>query len=181
MTSEQLFWARVEQVLRGAWAMTKSFIISLPISIFIGFISWLILSKLEKKNEAIKERKWAAAGLITYFMILVQMGLLSRPFGSTREIKWIPFVTPGGDYLIVLYALANIVYFIPLGFLLARVFKGTINNAFKAGIAALAISLFIEIMQYLLACGTSEVEDLIMNVTGGIVGYLIAKKISKNK
>ena len=175
MTREQVFWARAEQVQNGIWAMTKSFVISLPISIFIGFISWLILSKLEKKNEVIRERKWAAVGLITYFMILIQMGLLSRPFGSTREIKWIPFNTPGGDYLIVLYSLANLVYFIPLGLLLASVFKKTINNVFKAGLAALIVSLFIEIMQFLLACGTSEVEDLIMNVAGGIVGYLIYK------
>jgi glycopeptide antibiotics resistance protein len=42
-------------------------------------------------------------------------------------------------------------------------------------------SVVIEIVQFILSCGYSEVEDVIMNVAGGVIGYLIIKFIEKRK
>lgn len=179
MTKEQLFKAYLDQILNNAWEMIKSFLIAIPIGVLIGIVSWIILTAVEKKNEIVKERKRVAVCLIAYLGIILQMGLFSRPFGSIREIKWIPFATPGGGQLIILYALANLILFIPVGFLVTKTFRNSVDSIWRLVIIVLAISLIIEIIQYVFACGTSEVEDLITNVLGGIAGYLIAKKTSK--
>ncbi len=42
-------------------------------------------------------------------------------------------------------------------------------------------SVCIEMVQFMLACGYSEVEDVIMNVAGGVVGYLIIRLVEKEK
>ena len=173
MTREQLFKAHLDQILNNAWQMIKSFLISLPIGVLVGIVSWVILTVVEKKHEIIKERKWVAVGLIAYLSIVLQMGLFSRPFGSIRGIKWIPFITPGGGQLIILYALANLILFIPVGCLVTKAFRKSVDSVWKLALISLAISLAIEIIQYIFACGTSEVEDVIMNVIGGIVGYAI--------
>lgn len=181
MTKEQLFKAHLNQIVINAWAQIKTFLMALPVGVVVGVISWFILSALEKKYEILRERKRVAVALIAYLSIILQMGLFSRPFGSIRVMKWIPFITPGGGQLIILYAMANLIIFIPFGFLVTRTFRKSADSVWKIALILLAISLIIEVAQYVLACGTSEVEDVIMNVAGGTIGYWIAKKVEKRK
>jgi glycopeptide antibiotics resistance protein len=42
-------------------------------------------------------------------------------------------------------------------------------------IASLGISLAIEVMQYIMAVGAADIDDLILNTLGGILGFLILK------
>lgn len=179
MTEEQLFKAHFDQLVNNAWAQIKTFLMAVPVGAVVGIVSWFILSAIEKKHEIIKERKKVAVILIAYLSILLQMGLFSRPFGSIRGIKWVPFATPGGGQLIILYALANLVIFIPAGFLLTKTFRKSLDKIWKIALIVLAISLIVEVVQFIFACGTSEVEDMIMNVIGGVIGYGIARKTIK--
>lgn len=111
---------------------------------------------------------------------MVQVGVLSRTLGTMRTIVWVPFRTPGGDNLIVLYALANLVLFIPFGVLVPKVFH-SVNAFWKIILVTLVTSVCIEVIQYVLACGYSQVEDVIMNVAGGVVGYLLLRLVERRK
>lgn len=165
------------QVVENVETMFLTFLKSVPISLVLSAIGWIILTKIGKKNPKIAKVKWPATGLIFYLSVLLQMTLFSRKFGSAREIIWYPL--PGGDYLIVLYSIANLVIFIPLGILLVKTFPKFMNRAWKVGLASLFISLLLETLQYIFACGLSQVDDVVMNVVGGLVGYLIIKAIGK--
>ena len=48
-------------------------------------------------------------------------------------------------------------------------------------LVAFMTSVVIEIVQFILSCGYSEVEDVIMNVAGGVIGYLIIRVIQNKK
>ena len=64
--------------------------------------------------------------------------------------------------------ISNIIAFIPFGVMLGVNFKQLL---FKYKIAVIfAFSLAVEITQYVLAIGASDITDLIMNTLGGLIG-----------
>ncbi len=185
MTKEQLFHAHLKQIWLNSGALLKTLLVAIPVGIVVLAILWGIIKLIEKKAPQesrivtiIKERKGWILGLGFYISLIIQIVIFSRPFGSTRTVNWIPFQVPGGDYLIVLYSLANAIIFIPFGMLVPKVFH-SVNTIGKMILVALITSVCIELIQYALACGYSEVEDVIMNVAGGVIGYVFVAKCMK--
>lgn len=70
----------------------------------------------------------------------------------------------------------NIILFIPLGFLVPAIWKNyrSIKTIFFMG---LAISISIEILQ-LFTFRLTDIDDLITNTTGTVIGYYISKRFS---
>lgn len=77
---------------------------------------------------------------------------------------------------------ANIVMFIPYG-LLSPVFVKRDRNVFlKILVTGCLLSVFIEIVQYVFAIGQCDIDDVILNVLGvliGLLGYKFLYKIIK--
>ena len=187
MTSEQLFKAHLNQIWENSGSLFGKLIIAIPVGVVVVLVMWgamkIIQTKCSPDSKAVRiitERKGWILGLGFYIAILIQMGVISRTPGSVSEMVWIPFQTSGGSSLIVLYSLANLVIFIPFGVLVPKVFRG-VNSVWAMALVTLMTSVLIEIVQFMLACGYSEVEDVIMNVAGGVIGYLIIKFIEKRK
>jgi glycopeptide antibiotics resistance protein len=65
----------------------------------------------------------------------------------------------------------NIVLFIPCGLLLPLVFP-SLRTVRPLLLAVLSVSLLCESLQLLLAIGTFDVDDLMLNLAGGWIGYL---------
>lgn len=87
-----------------------------------------------------------------------------------RVIKLVPFVpgtgTGASDPLEVV---ANVVLFVPFGLYLGLLAPPW--SWWKAASAVAAASLGLEIAQYILAVGSSDVTDLIANTAGGLAGF----------
>ena len=68
--------------------------------------------------------------------------------------------------------LGNIWAFSPLGFLLPFLLKKceSFKNIF---LISFGVSLFIEVIQLIFYLGSSDIDDLILNVIGSIVGYVV--------
>lgn len=73
----------------------------------------------------------------------------------------------------------NIVMFIPFGFLLPYLWENT-NNLMSVTIYSFFFSLVIELSQ-LLNVRATDVDDLLMNTLGGIIGFIIFKMYCKIK
>ncbi|MEO6187947.1 MAG: VanZ family protein [Ginsengibacter sp.] len=67
----------------------------------------------------------------------------------------------------------NIILFIPVSFIAIGLFnlRSLVNVIF----CALLLSIFIETTQYVFHIGFADVDDLILNVTGSIVGFYLYK------
>lgn len=75
---------------------------------------------------------------------------------------------------VLFYNLAgNVAAFMPLGFLLPIAFKRI--NAMKTFMVAFAFILIVEILQYVSRRGVFDVDDLLLNMIGSIIGYGIYK------
>ena len=61
----------------------------------------------------------------------------------------------------------NLLWFAPAG-VLVRLRGGRL---WQAALAGLGLSLFVETMQFVLGSGVSELDDLILNSLGAVLGY----------
>jgi len=100
------------------------------------------------------------------------------------RINWIPFVNLF-DYPdtrdILINVIGNTTMFIPLGIVWPIVFK-ELDTHKKAIVAGVGCSLLIEILQLPFFIRVSDVDDLILNSLGYIMGYgiyLLVKKATK--
>lgn len=70
----------------------------------------------------------------------------------------------------------NILMFIPLGFLLPKVFPKLVSLP-RVLLATAAIITAVELIQLFTLVGSCDIDDLILNVTGSAMGYWLHKSI----
>lgn len=132
---------------------------------------------------------------VMYILILIYLTLFSPYYGRIyfhRSFNFIPFKTIisfiKSSYklnleVVITNILGNIIAFIPMGFFLPIVFKKM--NRFKIVVYIILFSTSsIEIFQYLLGVGTTDIDDIILNTLGGILGFILYRigvKIIRSK
>ena len=101
------------------------------------------------------------------------------------RINWIPLVNLF-DYPemrdILINVIGNTAMFIPLGIVWSSVYKG-LDTHWKVISAGIGVFLCIEILQLPFYDRVSDVDDLLLNSLGFIIGYLLyllAKSLKKN-
>lgn len=97
-----------------------------------------------------------------------------------RSLNLIPFID--ASFGISGETISNFVVFIPLGLLLSVNLKQT--SFWRKLSFVLISSVTAEAIQYMLAIGTSDITDVIMNTLGGSVGlalYGLGNKLIKDK
>lgn len=95
---------------------------------------------------------------------------------NTRSLNLVPFVDSIRDMV------NNIVYFIPLGLLLGINFKQV--TIWRKLAFVFALSLGVEILQFIFAIGRTDINDVIANTLGGLIGlglYEVIKKYIRNE
>lgn len=126
----------------------------------------------------------AILALLAYLLLLSYLLFFSSTYGRTVEMGYRynlrPFHeirrglenidTVGYRYVIV-NILGNIAAFMPFGFLLPFVSERRIHVG-KAAVATFLLSLSAEVLQLLSRTGAFDVDDLILNTIGGVLGYL---------
>lgn len=130
------------------------------------------LRKVQMKNNKVRHIIWVYIFLF-YCYLAVQdaagIGTIWDMFsygGISGEINFIPFQSNGA----ITYIL-NIIMFMPLGFLLPLIWM-EYRNFFKTVLAGFGLSLTIEICQ-LFNFRCTDVDDLLMNTLGTIIGYVL--------
>ncbi len=88
----------------------------------------------------------------------------------------IPFNGSGFDFRLDL--ILNTFMFIPFGFMLAMKSKNNLKS-FMLLLIPFAASLIFESLQYILHLGAADITDVIMNILGGFIGFVIYFIINK--
>ena len=96
------------------------------------------------------------------------------PFKVLIETYREVFMNGYVEYFLINF-LGNIILFMPFGFIIPLLWN--VSNK-KVIVIGTCISFFIEIIQLLLARGT-DVDDLILNTSGVILGLLLYKLLYK--
>ncbi len=133
---------------------------------------------------------------IFYFLLMSKILLFknvppSEIFGSDRDISRtlaiIPFQSimkyynSGNLWASVLNVIGNVVIFIPFGVYLKLYTKN--KSSKKAITTVFWTSLIVEVVQFVLDIGIADIDDIILNAIGGIIGvwvYNLLKLIFKD-
>ncbi|MBR3963567.1 MAG: VanZ family protein [Oscillospiraceae bacterium] len=151
--------------------------------VLVRLIIYLKTGKADLKRELLL--------LLVYVCIMVAARVTFFPFGKIEgkvqpllfdinqifppKINLIPFVYLF-DYPELKSALLNLIgnyaLFIPMGIVWPSVFK-ELNSHLKVLLAGFGFSMIIEILQLPFFERTSDIDDLILNFSGYLTGYLI--------
>ena len=115
--------------------------------------------------------------LIEYIFLLFCSTVIFRPTGETRQYDFHPFwsyqaIQDGREDLLA-ENIMNVIVFIPVGILLGIAFKQM--TWWKALLIGCSISITIEALQFCFMKGFSELDDVMHNTFGCILGYIMVK------
>ena len=108
----------------------------------------------------------------------------STPFGTNYNL--IPFNSIGeqlnhfSEGWARFNLLGNIIPFVPFGFLLPVISENA-NSLRRVFTAGLGFVLFVEIFQFFTRLGSFDVDDVILNMSGILIGYLLINSKEKNE
>ena len=128
---------------------------------------------------------------VIYCIFVAYMVFFSRGFRTQYTYShyfryftnFVPFKTvahyimlykKGLQSLAIFNLLGNFVLFMPMGMLLPCIFK-KLNRFWKVTLCIFITVLLVEVMQFVLRVGIIDVDDVIFNLCGGMIGYGIFK------
>lgn len=121
---------------------------------------------------------------VAYILFLIYFLLFSDWYGRSGMSEYHYNLTPFleiqrfwqyrdtvGTFASVSNLLGNVLIFLPLGFLLPM--GSTKTSFFKTVLISFELSLAIEVFQLISKLGCFDVDDLLLNTFGGILGYIL--------
>jgi glycopeptide antibiotics resistance protein len=129
-------------------------------------------------------RAWAEVVVIgitvaLYVAFALEVLLLSRAPGSERSVNLVPFASittfafadaPGTGRFAFANLVGNVLIFVPLGAYASWLRRRP--TVAVTLVTVVCVSVAVEVVQGVLAMGTSDVDDVILNCVGGLIGIL---------
>ncbi len=148
-------------------------------AILFGIISCFIYHKqvTKKQSETFWSKyifTWRFVGstlFIIYFFVLCNIVYFSREPGSRMGVDMRLFSTWGTTNQEHAYVIENVILFIPFGILFPACLpeKVSVLTIFTGAIC----SVSIEYIQYRTGCGYCQLDDVVTNILGTIIGYIV--------
>lgn len=137
-----------------------------------------------KKKSVHKCLKWCV--FIIYIAALVYFVFFAESLGRTDYVKvyrynlhpfkeilrFINNQDTLGTYAVMINVLGNMIAFVPFGFCLPMVTEHRMKFI-RVTVLSAGLSLMIELVQLVSKVGSFDVDDLILNTIGGMVGYIL--------
>lgn len=148
-------------------------------AILFGIISCFIYHKqvTKKQSETFWSKyifTWRFVGstlFIIYFFVLCNIVYFSREPGSRIGVDMRLFSTWGITNQEHAYVIENVILFIPFGILFPACLpeKVSVLTIFTGAIC----SVSIEYIQYRTGCGYCQLDDVVTNILGTVIGYIV--------
>ena len=111
---------------------------------------------------------------LVYMQVLWRMAFFSREPGSRQGIDMDLFSTWGQTATTHAYFIENIMMFLPFGLLVPMAFR-KLQNGLVCVTAGFLCSCLIEISQLVTQRGFCQLDDVVTNTLGTLVGWLVWK------
>ena len=155
----------------------------------IAFAVFCAVSIFLYKRQKFNKMQCAAAILLSlYIVVLLYFTVTGRYSHEEYEYK-INFFTSyrwffkyNGEQ-VLRQLLINFVMLMPVGFLLSVVINAKHKYLITMALSLL-LTVFIETMQLITKCGSFEIDDIINNFVGAVIGmliYMLLNKIIQNR
>ena len=120
-------------------------------------------------------RPIAAALLVVYLVVLIDLTQFQF-FEGNPPANLIPFRSITKDMHVssdgfLVNFLGNIVVFLPLGVMPPLIWPDRFLSVWRVVVIAMVFSVSIEVAQYASGHRTADVDDVILNTAGALIGY----------
>lgn len=117
---------------------------------------------------------------VGYFAALAEIIALRGGSGGVRAVQFVPLRTTLGElqngaWAFAYHLVGNMIWFVPLGMFLGG------KGALRAFLTGAGVSLGLEILQWLLMTGVTDVDDVILNALGALAGKIFLSALQKWK
>jgi glycopeptide antibiotics resistance protein len=89
--------------------------------------------------------------------------------------SYLKLITKININIVITNLLGNLLMFMPMGMALPVLFDKKFNKLWKVVAFVIALVLIIETIQFITFTGSADIDDLILNTIGAIIGYGIIK------
>ena len=150
------------------------------LSLFAGYLAFLVImlftpnSYIANSGINLTNENFDFVGNFKDRISSGAWGVNLVPFRTIRN-----YVKYSGFLHTMINIFGNIIIFVPFGILLAEIFPKTRNILKILGIT-FATSFFVEFIQFFIGISV-DIDDLILNLLGSVIGYFIWKKILRFK
>ncbi len=142
----------------------------LYVAVYLLYAGFCKLFKRERKLGT--DHVVAMSMLLIYMTALIYIVLMSREPGEYTGVNMVIGSSWGRTVTTKAYFIENILLFIPMGVLMPSAFK-SFRKPYIAIPSIFLFSCFIETVQYVFELGVAEIDDVITNTAGGIIGLII--------
>lgn len=148
----------------------------LPRAILIGIP--LSLSAVFVANAWQRKRGGGACSVLRtvifgfYLAVLFFITFFSRESGSRVGVDLVLFSTWGINDRNNAFVIENVLLFIPYGFVSCLAFKG-LRDFVRCTVFGMATSLCIECLQLITGRGYFQLDDILTNTLGAMLGFLV--------
>lgn len=147
----------------------------LPYGLIVGILAVIILGIVNDRRIKKKKTPFPVVASVSYFMylaIMIIITFLSREKGSTKGVDLELFSTWGINTRNNAYVVENILLFIPYGVFSCWIFV-SMRNFLACSLLGLVTSMAIEYLQMMTGRGFFQIDDIITNTVGMIIGYVV--------
>lgn len=165
----------IEYIYRDMMSMLQY----LPWGLLVGIPAGVILSVIFRRRGKGKSEPVSSVAVVAFCIyagLIVIITFLSRESGSRIGIDLELFSTWGINDRNNAYVIENVLLFIPYGFVSCWAFPGVRNFFFCTGIGAIT-SLGIEELQMITERGYFQIDDILTNIIGMIIGYILFRVV----
>lgn len=148
----------------------------------LAVVGWLVFNSCicKKFATSITGRISIISGLLLWNSVILYITVFSRSVGI-REAELLPFnqiitVLNGGNQELIRSAWMNVLLFVPLGVLYPEILPDTVGRWKKeclVVVIACGTSIGVELAQWIFALGLTEVDDVMFNVLGAVIGLVV--------
>ena len=114
-------------------------------------------------------------GFLIYFLFLSDWygreGVMDEYRYNLEIRRFIVYREQLGAFAVFSNLFGNILIFVPFGFFIAM--ASSSRSFFKALFNSLGLSLCVEILQLVTRVGSFDVDDILLNTIGGVLGYIV--------
>lgn len=138
---------------------------------------------MKNAKKVIRILSWVI--FVIYLIALVYFLFFSEQMGRVpsdeykyslvplREIRrYVTYWKAIGSFYVLLNLVGNVICFVPFGFVLPIISRQQ-RSLWRITLLSLLSSLLVELIQLVSKVGSCDVDDMLLNTLGGILGYLL--------
>lgn len=151
-----------------------AFLIAMIIMLLDGSCQCIRTRAIQK----IKFGKLLLRGMFVFYLaVLLRLTLLERSHENYAPPNLILFSTLDASKVDIRFAIENIILVIPFGAMVCLIGSNK-AGVIKVTLCSFLLSACIEMTQYMTRCGHFELDDILFNTLGGLLGWLMISAAS---